>query len=75
MYYATSDFSGPVSAKPGSGNGAETGQAPGTIGFFDTDDDSFRSGQTWRFQANDGPFDVSTYAIAASSTATAIGSA
>ncbi|MDD5558597.1 hypothetical protein [Candidatus Methylomirabilis sp.] len=53
IYYQTSSFTGQVEAKVGdNGNSGENG----TVGFFDTVNNDFYAGHSWRFQENDGPF-------------------
>ncbi|MEE4271581.1 MAG: DUF6531 domain-containing protein [Thermoanaerobaculales bacterium] len=54
---AGSSFAG--SATAAAGSSAASNRIPaedGTVGFFDSDDNDFTAGPTWRFQAGDGPF-------------------
>jgi len=68
VHYQTSDFSGTAVAEPGTGV-ESAGEMPGTVGFFDTDDSVFVSGVTWRFEAADSPFELSSYTLIANARA------
>jgi uncharacterized repeat protein (TIGR01451 family) len=55
IYYATSTFTGKAEAKGGTGGGGWNGK-DGTSGLFDTQNNIFYSGPSFKFQENDSPF-------------------
>ncbi|MGB2580665.1 MAG: immunoglobulin-like domain-containing protein, partial [Minisyncoccia bacterium] len=57
VYYQTSTFSGTAEALGGCGSydgWSQTCAEKGTAGLFDTTNNNFSSGSSWRFQVNDG---------------------
>ncbi|MGE0267302.1 MAG: hypothetical protein AB7S78_02425 [Candidatus Omnitrophota bacterium] len=76
VYYESSTFTGSARAKGGHGN-TESGISGdgdnGTIGFFDSNSNSFLAGHNWRFQAEDGPFDFDTITLNDASVTTTDG--
>jgi len=58
VYYHTSTFIGNAEASGGYGRGGDG--EDGTVGYFDTTNNDFHAGPSWRFQENDSPFNFNS---------------
>jgi hypothetical protein len=63
VYFQASSFTGSVEAAGGTGAGLGEDGEYGTVGLFDTVNNDFYAGPSWRFQADDSPFDFNTVTL------------